>query len=56
MSGSTVQIGHSTLEYTDIYISENKQKKKHVSLIYNSYWYQNVCSLNIYQPRVTSEA
>lgn len=30
--------------------------EKHVSLNYNPYWYQNVCSLNIYQPWVTSDA
>lgn len=30
--------------------------EKHVSLNYNPCWYQNVCSLNIYQPRVTSKA
>lgn len=30
--------------------------EKHVSLNYNPCWYQNVCSLNIYQPRVTSKS
>lgn len=30
--------------------------EKHVSLNYNPCWCQNVCSLNIYQPRVASEA
>ncbi len=30
--------------------------EKHVSLNYNPCWYQNVCSLNIYKPRVTSKA
>lgn len=30
--------------------------EKHVSPNYNPCWYQNVCSLNIYQPRVTSKA
>lgn len=30
--------------------------EKHVSLNYNPCWYQNVCSLNIYQPWVTSKA
>lgn len=30
--------------------------EKHVSLNYNPCWCQNVCSLNIYPPRVASEA
>lgn len=29
--------------------------EKHVSLNYNPCWYQNVCSLNIYKPTVTSK-